>query len=79
MWWFEFFSVFVFMFVVDIVWAYYFLCVEKRLAFKSGICSVLIYVLGIYSTSKFIEDKTFILPGILGAFLGTYFTIRKTV
>ena len=67
------------MFIVDLVWTYWLIYVHKRQAFKSAMCAVFIYLFGTFVTLKWIEDKTFIIPAVIGGFLGTYYTVKWNV
>lgn len=68
--------VFTFMFIIDVVWTDYFIYVEKRRALPAGICSVIIYGLGSYTTLKWVEEPLYVVPAVIGAFFGTYCTVR---
>lgn len=62
--------------VIDIVYALYVIYVEKRDAFKSGLCSSIIYTLGSYGVITFSKNPWYIIPLATGAFLGTFITVK---
>lgn len=68
--------VFVLMFTCDVVWALYFRFVNDKRALPASICGVMIYMFGSMVTIKWMEDSRYLIPATVGAFLGTYITIK---
>jgi hypothetical protein len=73
----SFIGVMVSMFFVDICWAKYFLYVSQRKPFASAAWGSMIMVFGAFTTISYIEDKTLLVPAIIGGFAGTYLTVLK--
>jgi hypothetical protein len=63
-------------FVSDICWTFYFLKVSQHKAIASGLWAVATIALGAFVTISFIDDRTLIIPSLLGAFLGTAMTVQ---
>lgn len=59
------------MFVTDVVWAKYTQAVAKRQPVRAGFWSVGIILAGAYVTMSYVEDAWYLIPAVLGAFLGT--------
>jgi hypothetical protein len=72
----KFITVFFAMFLADICWALYFIKVSERKSIAASIWAVGIYLCGAFTITSYIENKSFIIPAILGSFLGTYVTIE---
>ena len=68
--------VFLLMFTCDVVWALYFRFVNDKKALLAGVCGVLIYMFGSAVTIKWMEDSRYLIPAAIGAFLGTYTTVK---
>ena len=64
------------MVLTDMCWAYYFMKVEERNAPQAGMWAVLLFMSGAVVTTNFIGDNTLIFAAALGAFIGTYFTVK---
>lgn len=64
------------LFVADVFWALYFIKIQEKNSFLSGVYGSLIYLLGAFAVTQYTEDKTFIIAAVLGAFLGTYVTVE---
>jgi peptidoglycan biosynthesis protein MviN/MurJ (putative lipid II flippase) len=62
--------------LADICWTMYFTETANKNAVKAGIWSALIMLSGSYATVSFVNDKRFIVAAMLGAFIGTYATIK---
>lgn len=69
--WFTFLFVVVAVCLADVCWTMYFIETEKRNAVKAGVWSSLIMVTGAFTTTKYVDDPTFIVAAIIGAFVGT--------
>jgi multidrug transporter EmrE-like cation transporter len=68
--------IFIALFFTDIIWALYIRWSSKGKAFKAGIASIFIYVVGAFTIGEFIKDAWILIPAGLGCFCGTYFTIK---
>lgn len=62
--------------LADICWTMYFTETANKHAVKAGIWSALIMLSGSYATVSFVNDRRFIVAAMLGAFIGTYATIK---
>lgn len=62
--------------LVDVFWTRYFQSVAEKHAVKSGLYSSLIILIGAFSTMSYVEDHMLVIPAALGAFVGTYFTVK---
>ena len=62
--------------IADICWVHYFIKVEERKAVIAGWWSVGIIGLGAISVEGYVHDPTLIIAAMIGAFIGTYITIK---
>ena len=62
--------------LADICWVYYFIKVEERKAMAASIWSTIIVALGAFSVENYVNDNTFVLAAMIGAFIGTYISIK---
>lgn len=62
--------------VADVCWTMYFVETANKHAVKAGIWSALIMLSGSFATVSFVNDRRFIVAAMLGAFIGTYATIK---
>lgn len=62
--------------VADVCWTMYFTETANKNPVKAGIWSALIMLSGSFATVSFVNDKRFIIAAMLGAFIGTYATIK---
>lgn len=60
----------------DITWARYTLTVSAHKAFEASLWSVLIMLSGAVNIVAIAGDPWFIAPAAMGAFVGTYYTIK---
>jgi len=72
----QFMLVFFAMAIADVCWTYYFIKIDERKSVAAGIWGSAIYVCGAFGVLSYTHDKTFIIPAILGSFLGTYLTVE---
>ena len=63
--------------IVDMCWAKYTMEMQRRHATLAGLWSVGIMLCGSLVTVNYIDDKTLIIAAAIGAFLGTYLTVRR--
>ena len=73
---FSFLFVFLAITIADVCWTFYFIKIEERKSVAAGIWGSIIYICGAFSVLSYTQDKTLIIPAVLGAFIGTYFTIE---
>ncbi len=70
------FMVFVATVIVDWIWAWYIIYTAKKLALKASILAALISCLGSFVTLSYINDRRAIIAVALGAFVGTFLSIK---
>ena len=68
--------VFVLTGVADFLWAIYIRRTNQGKAMASATTSALLWLLAAFVIVNYVENKWLILPGALGAFVGTYFTVK---
>lgn len=73
----KFILVIISMALCDMCWAKYTIYVTEKKAVKSAIWSVLIMVCGMVTVIGYMEDKRLIPAALIGAFIGTYLTVKK--
>jgi hypothetical protein len=69
-------AVFIFVCLSDMVWTYYISAVAKGKPFLASLFSSLTVFMGLMATIMVVADQLAIVPAMLGAFLGTYVTVR---
>ena len=62
--------------LADICWTKYFMETANKNANKAAIWSALIILCGSFATVSFVHDKRLILAAMIGAYLGTFVTIK---
>lgn len=62
--------------LADICWVFYFIKIEERKAMAASIWSAVIVALGAFSVENYVADNTFVFAAIIGAFIGTYISIK---
>ncbi len=62
--------------IVDILWAVYIVYSSKKQAIKAAFASSGIMLLGMYSTVSYIHDIRLGAAAIIGAFIGTYISLK---
>ena len=75
--WIMFIGVFLAMMITDIMWAKYTLAVAFLNPFLAGIYSAVIILMGAVTVVAYVEDRYMLIPAMLGAFVGTYYTIKR--
>lgn len=60
---------------VDIMYAYYIICVEKRRALRAAIVSSFLYSLLAFGVVSYSQNIWYLVPLACGAFLGTFITV----
>lgn len=76
-------TLFVIYFIFDIVYAKYIISVNSLKALKSANYSVVLQILSVVGTLKFVDNVLYTIPILLGIWLGTYSSLwlalkRKT-
>lgn len=66
------------MILVDACWAKYTLAMQQKHPLQSGLWSVGIMLCGAFVTVNYVGDKTLIFAAALGAFIGTFATVKYT-
>jgi hypothetical protein len=62
--------------IVDVFWTRYFQATAEKKATQAGIFSSFIILFGAISTRAYVHDGWLIIPAALGAYLGTYLTVK---
>lgn len=74
----KFFLVMIAIAIVDVFWTWYIQFSGDRKAFKAAGASTMIMFIGAFATTNYVHDNILILAAGIGAFLGTYFTVKFT-
>ena len=74
--WLQFALVFVMMTLADVCWTFYFIKINEMKSIPAGIWGSAIYVCGAFGVLSYTQDKTLIIPAVIGAFVGTYLTVE---
>jgi len=61
--------------LIDIVWTKYIAEVGAKRAAHAAFWSALIIAIGAFTTLSYVEDRTTLIPAIVGAFVGTYLAV----
>jgi hypothetical protein len=61
---------------VDILYAAYIICVERRRAFAAAAISSVLYSLLAFGVITYSKNPIYLIPLASGAFIGTYLTVR---
>jgi hypothetical protein len=72
----KFFSVMFALFLTDICWTFYLVETAAKKAVPAGMWSAIIIATGAFAITGYIEDHRLIVAAMLGAFLGTYVTLK---
>jgi len=67
------------LFITDICWTFYLLDVAAKKARNAAFWSAMIMACGAIAVTNYVTDHRLIIAAMLGAFLGTYFTIKYRV
>lgn len=62
--------------LADVCWTLYFMKVSEKKALQSAFWGSIIILFGAVSTTSYVNDHSLVLAAILGAFIGTYVTVR---
>jgi len=63
-------------FILDMFYAYYILCIESRQGLMSSFMAGMITSLSAFGVVSFSQNMLYVVPLFLGAFTGTYFTMK---
>jgi hypothetical protein len=61
--------------LVDIMYAYYIICVEKRRALRAAMVSSVLYSLLAFGVVSYSQNIWYLVPLACGAFIGTFITV----
>lgn len=70
-------TVFISTLLVDIVWAYYFIKIAQKKPNQAGVLSILIALSSAYVTISYVSNPYFLIPVIIGAYIGTYVAVKR--
>jgi len=70
------FLIFTTYFILDMFYAYYILCIESRQNLMSSFMAGMITSLSAFGVVSFSKNMLYVIPLFLGAFIGTYFTMK---
>lgn len=76
--WIKFFVVMGLMALVDLCWTKYTLAVTNKRALLSGAWSVGIMLCGAFVTVSYMQDRSYLVAAVIGAFAGTYFAVKHS-
>lgn len=62
--------------LIDAIWVLYIKAVADEEPHKAAIAGLLIYLSSIFVTLKVISDNFTIIPACIGAYIGTYLTVK---
>ena len=57
-------------------WAYYFMSVNEKDPMKSSVWASFLMLFGAFTTVSYLNDRTLIIAAVIGAFIGTYLTVK---
>lgn len=69
--------VFAVTFACDVAWTKYFLAAAAKHPARAGLWSAMIVVLGGISFYSYLDSRWMLVPSILGAYLGTWWTVKN--
>lgn len=72
----QFFSVMVAIAAADVCWTLYFIHTSNKNAVKAAFWSSMIMVCSAFAVASYVEDHRLMPAAIIGAFLGTYYTVK---
>ncbi|MEK6685043.1 MAG: hypothetical protein AABY99_01495 [Pseudomonadota bacterium] len=62
--------------VADVCWTLYFIDVEERKAHAAAFWSAMIILVTAFTVTSYVENKIYIAAAFIGAYLGTFGTIK---
>ncbi|HMU63727.1 MAG TPA: hypothetical protein PKD88_07365 [Nitrosomonas sp.] len=60
----------------DVCWTLYFIDVEERKAHPAAFWSAMIILVTAFSVTNYVENKIYIAAAFIGAYIGTYGTLK---
>ncbi len=72
----KFLSVMVAMMLADVCWTLYFMKIAEKKAAQAAVWGSVIILFGAISTTSYVDDHSLIIAAVIGAFIGTYATIK---
>lgn len=69
-------AVFLAVAVADWLWSQWIASVGDKHAVMAGAYSAAIVLVGAYVTCSYMKDRVYLIPAVLGAFVGTYLSVR---
>lgn len=69
-------TVFVVYVLFDILYAFYVLCVSRKLPVTASTVSAALYSLGAYGVMSYMENPWYLIPLAIGAWVGTFVAIK---
>ena len=63
--------------LADVLWTKYILAASERRAGAAALYSTGIVLAAAYTTLAYVDDPRYLVPAALGAFLGTYWTVKR--
>jgi hypothetical protein len=63
-------------FLIDVLYARFYIEVSKKRAFRAAMLSCILYALLAYGVISYSRNTLYLVPLVSGAFLGTYVTVR---
>lgn len=64
--------------VLDFLWASYVVHTASKNAMKSALYAMFMYLLGPLVVLTYIENRWTLIAAALGAFVGTYYTVKRS-
>jgi uncharacterized membrane protein YfcA len=61
---------------LDFVWTFYTRAMVARDELRAGLWSATIIGIGGFAASEYVKDLSFLIPAALGAFVGTWLSVR---
>lgn len=71
--------IFVTYFILDMLYAYYILCVENKQSFMSSLMAGFVTLLAAFGIVSFSKNMFYAIPLFCGAFAGTYTTMKLKI
>ena len=62
--------------IVDSFWTRYFQSTTEKHAVKAGVYSALIILFSAFTTRSYVQDGWMAIPAALGAYVGTWLTVK---
>lgn len=72
----NFIMVIILMAAADVCWTLYFIKIEERKSVEAGVWGSMIYLFSAITVTKYMENQTYIIAAVIGAFAGTYLTVE---